>query len=400
MKKLKNTRVAGTAVLTAVLACCHSLKPEGPEATLTFVEPQTIDSSEDTSLTISGDSFSIALFRDVSCGHGTAIATDDSYAVEFISVEDESAVFFADEVNWLDERRLEVWIDAGSVPPGDYSLRVIDPWGRSSQLADAVEVSSFTDGDTHSDGETDKGTEDTETCSAPDTVSDGDDSDTWDVETSTDHDSQTIDTDSQTETEITCEEICLSASSSFDDPDEMTPHSADPAHAVWEHGTLDTGRTAWATLWGEPYKTCESARLTSRAIDMTPCDDRHVEVTFMLQYEYDSTFGSGSSYKDGLTVEFFNGQSWETVAPEGGWTVNNMETSHTPPDVIGCDQALEIVDHGCFSGSSEGWTPKVFRLDWSKFPPNFRFRLIHGSDWEKNYEGTYLDAVDFRPVAP
>lgn len=416
MKKLKNTRMVGTAVITVALACCHSLKPDGPEATITSVEPQKINSRQDTALTITGETFSIALLRDVGCGHGTAIATDDTYQVELIPDKDESTVFFAAEVNWIDENNLEAWINAESLPPGDYSIRVIDPWGRFSELMDAVKVLKSggddefdTDSVTSSDSENDPSTSDTgvetdtdtdtDTQTATDSVSDTVDeteteTETWDS-TSFDSggsDDSESDTDSGL-TEVTCEEICSEAASAFESTDDMLPESP-----VWEHGEDGNGRYFWGTHIGAEYDLCESARLTSVPIDLTPCDGRTLELTFNLKYEYDTPLGNG--YSDGLTFEFFDGASWETVIPDGGWDVDEMQTSYAPPEVDACPEALEIEGHGCFSGSSEGWTQKVFRLEWIEFPPNFQFRLIHGSDWEKNYDGTYLDAVDFRAVVP
>lgn len=163
-----------------------------------------------------------------------------------------------------------------------------------------------------------------------------------------------------------------------------------PDGAYWQWGAATAGPGAcaggakcWGTELGGDYGACEHDVLTSPTLDLSQCGGKVITLTLRVWYEYEIT---GGALYDGLLVEYFDGAQWVQPDPEGGWDTDKIY-------IYNCT-GVYLENKPGFGGDSGGWVTKTFVLPMLTGIPDFKFRIVHGTDVSTHYAGAYVDDVE------
>ncbi|MDD5308845.1 MAG: hypothetical protein PHU25_16140 [Deltaproteobacteria bacterium] len=164
-----------------------------------------------------------------------------------------------------------------------------------------------------------------------------------------------------------------------------------PADGVWAWGSISGGTpptsghgNVWGTNLSGDYGNCDDDTLTSPDIDLSGCTGKAVTLSFDVWYRYENQ--NGFAPYDGFTVELFDGTSWTSVAPAGGWDTVSITAT-------GCGTAPYVNGKPGFEDTSNGWVVKSITVPSGALVSTFKVRFVHGSDNATTDYGAYIDNV-------
>jgi len=165
--KLRLSRIVPVGLAIA-LGCAVAPSDNQADIEVESIDPPVVANDEDAEVTIKGQGFEPALYRNANCA-GPDVMLDDDFEVWLGDHNIESVV-------WKDERELEFTVPA-DFEEGQYDLLVISPHGSSAMFSQKIQITAGGDVDSDTDADTDSDTDvdsDTDTDTDTDTSTDPD----------------------------------------------------------------------------------------------------------------------------------------------------------------------------------------------------------------------------------
>jgi hypothetical protein len=143
------TSISLLAIQLLLAAGCATAPSETRDVEIVSVDPEEVVAGEQARITIEGNGFQPALYRNVNC-YGTSIEVDDVFTVSL----GDAPMY---DVTLIDSEHLEADVP-DDLPADTYTVTVIDPRGESAVLEAAFTVTAASDSDTDIDTDTDSDT--------------------------------------------------------------------------------------------------------------------------------------------------------------------------------------------------------------------------------------------------